>query len=894
MSRKTKNRAKILRTQLTAVTGGSTMSETQRTRLDNAAKRQSDPSNGQNLPRGANRWFRWYDRLVTRANASAGTTMHQTAMSSNTMIHIPFKDVIRDFTKGLTPGEQSDDNVVYRREREIVTQCVLFDLPLPSEIELHEWAKHGMPAHLFQMDTDEGPKPVDPVVWMVSSLQSSDLKAQDNRLFSKMSRFYEPYNGLKRIYCRGLDEKQARREVLNELSHHLPKEVFRREAMASFHTYDGEGAPANIPGLASYYSKDYHFSGDKELLKAARDVFLWFFSEIQPEPISAQQAHDRLYVKTKGSTQVGGRIHTSWQNTSDSEYEMILRQSEKGSAYSPFMPVELGNRTVASKHELALDETSTESMRATVDSISVIKAKSRITFASYKAYQIWDLRWVYPLQDHLSSFLPFVALRGHDKTFNTEGEGIEYENARTIKKFLQNPEVSGASWDFSAHDTHQQAALEFLFGQGEWIGEGVFPRIFPTIGEDEWKWAYLRATKSPVYVEGGLLHPSLGSSHGLFSGEGFTNIAESVVGYIMTIYSILRWLKKEGIIRDTANHDTLVSIGEAVRQSSLILVMGDDTVGLLNHRELTSRLDDIVTETPVLPVGVPIEEFVRAYGEMGFVASTDARKISYFTTADSVRMLDFTAHLCYYELSKDTKQFEPVLHGYYPVMRTLCSYFFSERVSGAEELIYAARYDGKRIAYSSLFHERVHQHFALTGFSVLSNMWMNPQVTQEIGVYYALRYTWHAGALSSLIYNPTSVKKMLRSISIRESGIKSLAESKTFHVMVRAYAVICQEYSEGIIKDRHDLEILTEWAQRHHSTPLYTWVKTLSGPASWDWESICGSAIAHLQDRNSKGAREQVEEDSIETLLERSGLSQTIVHSIINALPDVTPEEIGS
>lgn len=775
--------------------------------------------NASGLNRKDNRWSRGVTgckKLLKKLYPDFSTLRER---NDENTVFIGFEELFTEVTRGVDPN---DPVAVHRRACLITAQCIMIGhFALKWERALH-LAVAGMP-----------PVPDNGELYPWHEyvrFKIREFEKVDARLSQKLHRFYRQPTTAKRIHARAIDGHKLRDEVIAILDGSLPQELFDKERQQSFNPCEGSGYPGNLEKTLEYYRAQRQFAGDIELVKVAADAVVRRIKEAAGKPLAPwthEQAAAWLYFKTDGRTEVGGRFHCKQSALGKTGADEIVRQSKTLTDFTTRLPCEVGNRFVPAKN--------VHSEKDPLGKIIGRKEKDRTTYAVYKAKQIHDLRYMYALQRVMAGMEWFVALAGHDATFNVNRS--ENQIAMSLYNALRVRDAWGASWDFSSHDAFFDVCMALLYGQNEFAECGLLPQLFPETSGEEWKWSYECSTQSTRFIEHGILFAGLGKLHGADSGEGWTNGGESLVGAVMLTYSLLKSVERNVPgIHDLIKVDGFV---DAVIDSTHMMFMGDDTASVTNHADFVNAINRGLMELgrPLVTLDAVKEpspsEAAADLSDFGTNPSTDRRKISYFSRADKRRMFDFTAHQCYVEFD-DTGEVIQHIHGYYCFLRALASYVYCEARSPQELLVASARHNGEKVRLEGIFNGKVLSFFVALQYSILSNTYMNPGRLMVPVFKAALRHVPHFGGFFAVADDAATVEAFMKNMPIRETLTEQrIRNSRVFMSLLEA----CSELAEH--ESRDEVDLLIDWSGDAPEMDVTTYAKQNGYPyADVDWDAL--------------------------------------------------------
>lgn len=775
------------------------------------------------LSRKDNRWSRGVAHAIKRLKKLYPDFRLLRERSDDRVTFVGFEKLFTDVTRGV---DANDERLVHERACLLTAQCIMigyFEFPWDKALR---YAVAGMPP----IPEGDGHLP-----WHEYVMRKiREMESVDERLAHSMHRFYAPPTVHRRVHSRNIDAHSLRTAVLAGLTElGLPDPLWEKEAQQSFNPCYGSGYPGNLEKVLEYYRPARSFGGDLALVEAASKFVASTILSQAGGSISRwtpEQAAAWLYVKTDGRTQVGGRMHTTQSALGPKGVETLIAHSKKLTSFTTRMPCEVGNRFVPAKNVYSEKDKW---------KIAGYTPKDRTTYAVYKAKQINDLTYIYPAQRVMAGMQWFVALAGHDATFNVSR--TDNQIAMELYNALREFDSWGASWDFQAHDALFDVCMALLYGQGDFASCGIMPQLFPETPEDEWNWSYECSTHSTRFIEHGLLFTGRGIVHGADSGEGWTNGGESMVGAVMLTYSLLRSVQR--VVGD----DIYQFIGidgflDALVDSTVMMFMGDDTASVTNHPKFVSAINDALAKIGKPPLeldGVRYptpEEAAADLCDFGTNPSTDARKISYFGRKSTERMFDFTAHQCYISFN-DNGEVTKHIHGYYPFLRALASYNFAEARSPQEILVSAARFgDGQKVNIEDIFNLDVLSFFVALQYSILSNTYMNPGEYMVPIFKQFLRHVPHYGGFFAVAKDPRTVATFLKNMPVRESLTEQkLVNSRVFASLLEASA----QLYEDPIDHPDEVVVLLDWVTGSRDTDLVEFATNADFPiAGAGWKQL--------------------------------------------------------
>jgi len=797
---------------------------------------------------------------------------------------VGFEELFTDVTTGVNPN---DSHAIHRRACLITAQCIMIAYYTFTWEKALKYAVTGMPV-VPDPDAEGGFIP-----WHAYVMKKMrEFEEPNKRLSHSMHRFYMPPVAQRRIHARRIDPHGVRHEILEELhGMGLPEPLLEKEAQQSMNPCHGSGYPGNLEKTLQYYRKKRTFTGDLRLVRAAVTHVVQAILDHTPdghiEPWTHERAAAKLYKKTGGRTQVGGRFHCPQSSLDKDGIDTVIAHAKSVTSFTTRMPCEVGNRFVPAKNVYGKAEngdplvhTSISDLWHIVDEIP----KDRTTYAVYKAKQINDLRLIYPLQTIMAGMEWFVALAGHDATFNVNQPTNHL--ALALYEALRHFDSYGASWDFSSHDALLDVLMALLYGQEEFKGCGILPQLFPNAPQEEWEWSYECGTHSTRYMEHGILFTGLGMLHGADSGEGWTNGGESLVGVVMVITSMLNTVRR--LVGDLVFE--LIQLPDFVAkliQSTHIVVMGDDTASVTNHPDFVQALNDGLAQLGHAPFDIDsvtpptVSEVASDFAEFGTDPSTDARKISYFGRKSRSRMFDFTAHQCFVEFDTSGEVVRHI-HGYYPFLRACASYIFAESRSPQEILISLARKsDGSKLDLRDVFNYDVIGFFVALQYSILSNTYLNPEWMMDKVFMRLMRQVPHYGGIFAMTGDAGTVAKYLANMPIRESLMEQkLTSSRVFAAMMTATEKLLEEEMQP-----PEIQTIIDWVAFASDVDLaaYASVRFPYAKASWDDIFAMYPSDSDPANQKSANAARRVVEDEAESAIAEAFSSSTF-SSIMTSL----------
>lgn len=751
---------------------------------DHLPESEADASTTVGLNRRQNRWGRYATSMRKKLRTEYPGLKTLRDGGHDHVYFVPFEELYTDVSRGVDP---SNPKLVHRRACLITAQAIMCDVFKLKWEKALQLAVTGVPP----VPKADGSDLLTPWHEYVKTyLDDVAVEKLDNFLMQKMSRFTQKPTAQKRVHARSIDAHLLRDDVVAILeAEGLPEELLEKELQQSFNPCFGSGYAGNLPKFLEYFRQKRNFSGDIRIARAASDFVVKSVLDAAGgsiQPYTVERAFAWLYKKTRGRTEVGGRFHCKQEKLGRAGVERILEDARNITQLTTRLPSELGNRFVPAKNVYG------ESGNELIERYKIVDcvAKDRTTFAVYKSKQIKDLSYVYPLQKVMSSMQWFVALMGHDATFNVS----EKENyiALEIYNALRQHDAWGASWDFSSHDAYLDIITKLLYGQEEFDGWGLLPRIFPDSDPEEWRWLYEASSQGSCFIEGGLAFTDYNSVRGVSSGEGFTNGGESLAGAVMLIDQLLHHVKR--VIGDEVYR--LIEVDGFMEQlvsSTVMLFMGDDTCSITNHPDFISAINYGLNQIGADLIGLDAigsiqpEDAAESFRAYGTNPSTDRKKISFFDRKSPRRMMDFTAHQSFVTFDENGEVREHY-HGYYCFCRALASFTYAEARSPQENLVAEARFNGAKVQLGDVYHNEVLAFFAALQYSILSSLFMNPTRFTDQVVKRALRDVPHYGGLYALARSPETADKYLQNIRIRENlRGRGLSESPVFKSMLHAF-----------------------------------------------------------------------------------------------------------